>query len=949
MCTEDSACDALMPEGLKGTCYKGGILIEKNYQMCKVTNRKILDILNGQIPEVTFNCNATSGECSFQFWIDQRESFYCGLDTCTFEHEFQGSTNITKYNCENAYCKCVPGRMLCGEEGSIDISDFLTETIKGPGDFKCDSQKGTCAFSEPSMNGLIKSVFGDPFITLTCGSSECIHYTQLPGYFPPKQGLNKRLVLASIIGAFVVIGFGFSGYQFLVKVSQDKSTGFVALPSEDDSGKLMAGHLPASLQFSGITYADGGKAILSGITGSVNPGEIMAVLGGSGAGKSTLLDILAKKTKRGRVGGTITVNGRHVSQKEYRRVIGFVDQDDYLMPTLTVYETVVTSALLRLPKSMSDDAKKLRAIETLSELGILGIKDQLIGDGENRGISGGEKRRVAIACELVTSPSILFLDEPTSGLDAYNAFNVVESLVKLARNFNRTVVFTIHQPRSNIVALFDKLVLLASGKLVYTGPQADAAQFFSEIGYQCPVGFNVADFLIDLTMVATGSIPSDNDDDDGTGQVSDRFEDWLGRRESEDRTNTDEAPVAASSSSVPVIADDDEELHSPIPRRDTIGIDTTSEWRHYAVHRDEIVLPSESSRNSIQLSRPLNRTLRTNLSEATSSSAPVSLDNLVELFDSSALARGIWEDISKKRDALSEDDSADVLSNISLRGHDRIGFIRQFQILSIRTFKNLYRNPMLLLTHYVISTLLAVFCGFLYYNISNDISGFQNRLGLFFFLLALFGFSTLTSLSLFADERIIFVRERANEYYKPISYYTAKVAFDIIPLRVFPPIVLGLILYPLVGLTFDDGAFWKFMLTLVLFNLTAAAVCLVIGILIKNSGVANLVGSLFMLFSLLFAGLFLNHDSMPAGTVYLQYLSIFHYAYEALAVNEVKYLTLIEKKFGLSIEVPGATILSTFGFDATAVPKDLAGLTAFFVFFLIAGYVALHVVLVERR
>lgn len=112
-----------------------------------------------------------------------------------------------------------------------------------------------------------------------------------------------------------------------------------------------------------------------------------------------------------------------------------------------------------------------------------------------RSISGGEKRRVSIACELVTSPSILFLDEPTSGLDAYNAFNVVESLVSLARNFNRTVVFTIHQPRSNIVALFDQLLVLAAGKLVYSGEFIKCQEYFTSIGQPCPPGFNIADFL----------------------------------------------------------------------------------------------------------------------------------------------------------------------------------------------------------------------------------------------------------------------------------------------------------------------------------------------------------------------------------------------------------------------------------------------------------------------
>ena len=115
MCTTDESCDAFMPEGLKGTCYKGGVLVKKNHQMCNVTNRKILDILNGKIPQVTFSCNATEATCNFQFWVDQRESFFCGLDSCEFDTEYKGSTNITNYHCANAHCKCVPDRMLCGE------------------------------------------------------------------------------------------------------------------------------------------------------------------------------------------------------------------------------------------------------------------------------------------------------------------------------------------------------------------------------------------------------------------------------------------------------------------------------------------------------------------------------------------------------------------------------------------------------------------------------------------------------------------------------------------------------------------------------------------------------------------------------------------------------------------------------------------------------------------
>lgn len=131
---------------------------------------------------------------------------------------------------------------------------------------------------------------------------------------------------------------------------------------------------------------------------------------------------------------------------------------------------------------------------------------------------------------------------------------------------------------------------------------------------------------------------------------------------------------------------------------------------------------------------------------------------------------------------------------------------------------------------------------------SNDIPGFQNRMGLFFFVLALFGFSCLTSLDAFASERILFMRERSNGYYSPATYFAAKVLFDLLPLRIIPPFILGAIIYRPVGLVPALAEFWKLVLILVMFNLSASSVIFFISIVISNTGVANLVGSLVMLF-----------------------------------------------------------------------------------------------------
>lgn len=224
------------------------------------------------------------------------------------------------------------------------------------------------------------------------------------------------MIAGTVSGSVVfllVLGLGI--WYIARRSRQDEALGEIRL-LDDETTKLIHDHTPTTLQFRNVSYRIGDKQILDNIHGLVKPGEVMAIMGASGAGKTSFLDILARKRKKGTVDGEFFLNGRSVSDSQFKRVVGFVDQEDTLMPSLTVYETVLYSALLRLPKGMSVAAKKYRVLETLEELGILGIKDTRIGNEGERGISGGEKRRVTIACELVTSPSILFMDEPVSPL-----------------------------------------------------------------------------------------------------------------------------------------------------------------------------------------------------------------------------------------------------------------------------------------------------------------------------------------------------------------------------------------------------------------------------------------------------------------------------------------------------------------------------------------------------
>ncbi|KAJ3701733.1 hypothetical protein LUZ61_005438 [Rhynchospora tenuis] len=236
------------------------------------------------------------------------------------------------------------------------------------------------------------------------------------------------------------------------------------------------------------------RMILSGVTGVASPGEILAIMGPSGSGKSTLLSILAGRSHHS--AGSLLLNNNPFTKQTLRKT-GFVTQDDILYPHLTVRETLQFCALLRLPAAAPKDAKLAAAEAVMSELGLLTCADTIIGNTFIRGVSGGERKRVSIAHELLINPSLLILDEPTSGLDSTAAARLVGTLAELARK-NRTVIMSVHQPSSRVYQMFNSVLLLADGQGLYFGPGRDAMGYFGSIGFTPQFSMNPADFMLDL-------------------------------------------------------------------------------------------------------------------------------------------------------------------------------------------------------------------------------------------------------------------------------------------------------------------------------------------------------------------------------------------------------------------------------------------------------------------
>ncbi|KAI8322916.1 hypothetical protein GQ54DRAFT_332885 [Martensiomyces pterosporus] len=283
------------------------------------------------------------------------------------------------------------------------------------------------------------------------------------------------------------------------------------------------------------------KPILTNLNGTFQPGRLTAILGPSGSGKTTLLNLLAGQLTQGTSSGHIWVNGRPATGPSLRQLAAYVNQDDVILATQTVQEAIEMSTVLRpapsssaqasaggaavnettdegqlpLPatapketraKNASDSKEKQRLLwsRAISLFELDKCKDTIIGDSTDKGVSGGERKRTAIAMEWVTQASILFLDEPTSGLDAHSALVVTHHLKEIAQT-GRTVVTVLHQPSSEMFEMIDDVLILCEGRIVYLGERASLVGYLSKLGYPCGLYTNPADHIFNAVLFERGS------------------------------------------------------------------------------------------------------------------------------------------------------------------------------------------------------------------------------------------------------------------------------------------------------------------------------------------------------------------------------------------------------------------------------------------------------------
>lgn len=252
-----------------------------------------------------------------------------------------------------------------------------------------------------------------------------------------------------------------------------------------------------SFQYNNLSFQPKGmpRPILQNVTGSINRSSLTAVMGGSGAGKSTFVNVLMGKTTN--TGGSVTVNNVPNKIKRYKKLIGYVPQDDVVLPELTVYENIYHSARVRLARTWT--AAEIRAhVDSVIEcLELTHRKDSLVGSIGKPVISGGQRKRVSIGMELAAAPMAIFLDEPTSGLDATAASSIMRTLKAIAR-LGISVIVIIHQPRMEIFEMIDDLILLANGQIIYEGPEEGVQNYFETLRFQFPPHANWGDVVTDI-------------------------------------------------------------------------------------------------------------------------------------------------------------------------------------------------------------------------------------------------------------------------------------------------------------------------------------------------------------------------------------------------------------------------------------------------------------------
>lgn len=477
------------------------------------------------------------------------------------------------------------------------------------------------------------------------------------------------------------------------------------------------------------------KTILNPVSAQFPAGQLNIIMGPSGSGKTSLLNAMALRLSgsfgtRYRPSGRLTFNGAIPSESVIRSVVSYVCQDDdALLPSLTVRETLRFAAGLRLPSWMTKQHKIDRAEEVLLKMGLKDCANNLIGSDLIKGISGGEKRRVSIAVQILTDPRVLLLDEPTSGLDAFTASSILEVLHGLA-NEGRTLILTIHQARSDAFKHFGNVLLLArGGSPAYAGAAKDMLGYFRGLEYQCPQHTNPADYALDLITIDLQDGQKEAHSREKVQKLIQAWQEYTHSMPNEKRSVAQLADIAETEET-------------------TVQITIGSEARPLKTHSESSEGPDvvEDSKSNSNHSTTFDRPPPNKATLAT----PAELGAMVQ---------------------------------------KRASFAVALPLLMHRAVINIRRQPPLILARIMQVLGLALILSLFFAPLKNDYPSIQNRIGFVQEVGAFYFVGMLQNVAIYPAEREVFYREDDDAVYSVeaflATYTILEVPFEIISCLIF--------------------------------------------------------------------------------------------------------------------------------------------------------------------
>ncbi len=505
-CVDDDSC----VEDGKPKCDRSLITQTEKYVSCKVVDEDIANYFGNQI---NMHCKAVENKnntytCGIQVWTNSSlvikggaytQVFYCDLDECSIRlSNTEEGGRIINYDCTNTQCECVGPPDKCNPQVSTIINHLSGESV-----ISC--------IGDNSAHCKMKQK-GFPWdIPFQCSAGECVAIPSNETIAPPPPFVDfmGKHIVAFIIGPVLTALF-----LLFISITCCVSCCHTKKANKEYKTKLMDKVIP-SIETNNLSYIVGGRKIpfigttigkvimpLIDINLNIRPEKdndmVVAVIGKSGAGKSTLLDIIANRTKSGSIHGQVLINGSKFDNS-YTRISGYVTSDNFFSPDLTVKETLMFCAESRLPGCITYKEKTKRVENVMIDMELTRLANSRVGDKEKRGISQGEKKRLAIAMELIVEPNILILDEPTTGLDHTGALAVCKKLVDISSE-NRIIIYSIHQPSMEIWNHgITHVLLLARGKEVWFGKKEN---MIKTIGNADPkhiyqIGSNPANYAVE--------------------------------------------------------------------------------------------------------------------------------------------------------------------------------------------------------------------------------------------------------------------------------------------------------------------------------------------------------------------------------------------------------------------------------------------------------------------